>query len=264
MIIEFIGAPGAGKTTLLPGVIQFFESRDYRAYTVVEAARPFARRTIGGKIVQGLAPLTWQPPLLWRVFYLLSIAHRWRFGVQRPQLIGQVLASQKRRPAAADARRREVLPWFFRHAGYYEFLRGQARPDEVLVFDEGFIHRVVQLYSSSAEKPAQARIDAYVDLLPPPDMVIYVQASTAVCEQRIYERGLWPRARHKEPAEISRFVSHAHRAVELAVAHARRKRWLVLEVVNDGADLTAVQAHLRQQLAQFPLERRIWEIQTAS
>jgi thymidylate kinase len=265
MIIEFIGAPGAGKTTLLPEVTRFFESRGCRAFTVVEAARPLARRTPGGRLVQRLAPAVLKRPLLWRVFYLHSIGHRLSFMAQHLRLLRQILASQRGRPAAADVHQRQVLPWLFRHMGYYEFLCHHARPDEILLFDEGFIHRVVQLFTSSAEQPDAARIAAYIDRLPQPDLLIHVQASTAVCEQRIYERGLWQRAQHKEPAEIARFVRYAHKAVELAVAHARRKRWLVLEVANDGEGLTAVQANLHQQLAQISLGRQpVWEVQTAA
>lgn len=253
MIIELIGTPGAGKTTLLPVVTGFFETRNYKAYTVVEAARPFARRTAWGKMVLGLAPLSWQHPLLWRVFYLLSIVYRWKFIARHLRLISQVLAAQKNRPAAADVRQRKVLVWFFRQMGYYEFLRFQARPDEVLVFDEGFIHRVVQLHTSSIEKPDTAQITAYVDLLPRPDLVIFIQASEAVCEKRIYERGLWQRAQHKRPGEISQFVAHARQAVNLAVAQARCRDWPVIEVNNDGEELTAVITNLCQQLALLPV-----------
>lgn len=263
-IIEFIGTPGAGKTTLLPEVIRFFESQGCRAYTVVEAARPFARRTMAGRLVQRLVPAAWQQPLLWRVFYLHSVGHRLHFMAQHPQLIAQVLGSQRGRPAAADTHRRQVLPWLFRHMGYYAFLRRHTYPDEILLLDEGFSHRVVQLFTSSVEKPSPARIAAYIDLLPQPDLLIHVQASTAVCEQRIYERGLWQRAQHKTPAEIAQFVCHAYDAVELAVAYARSKHWLVLEVVNDGKDLTAVLTNLRQQLAQIPFAQQpMWKAQTA-
>lgn len=265
MIIEFIGAPGAGKTTLLPAVARFFEPHAYRAYTVVQAARPFACRTRSGKLVRKLAPTAWRQPLLWRAFYLQSMAERLRFMALHPQLIAQIMRSQRGRPARAHVRQRAVLPWLFRHMGYYEFLRRHIQPNEVLLFDEGFIHRVVQLFTSSVEKPTSAAIAAYIDLLPQPDLVIYVQASTAVCEQRIYERGLWPHAQQQAPAEISQFVQHAHEAAALAVTQARHREWQVLEVANDGVDLTAVQANLWQQLSHIHLENQPnWEVQTAS
>jgi thymidylate kinase len=264
MIIEFIGAPGAGKTTLLPTVMRFFESRSCHAYTAVQAARPFASRTIGGKLVKRLAPTAWQQPLLWRVFYLYSLAHRLNFLGQHPRLIAYVLASQHGRPPAADVRQRRVLPWLFHHMGTYEFLRHSASPQELLLFDEGFVHRVVQLFTSSAERPDAAQIATYIDLLPQPDLVIYVQASASTCEQRLYKRGLWPRAQHKEAAEISRFVRHSHEAVALAVTQVRHKRWPVLEVANNGDELTAVQTNLWQQLAQISSESQpVWEVQTA-
>lgn len=253
MIIEFIGTPGAGKTTLLPIVIDFFEDRACKAYTVVAAARPFASRTVWGKMVLGLSPLSWQQPLLWRVFYYLSVVCRLKFMAQHPRLIGRILAGQLRRPAAADVRQRQVLPWVFRHMGYYTFLQCLAQPDEVLLFDEGFIHRVVQLHTSSVEKPDEAQVTAYVDLLPPPDLLIFIQASPATCEKRIYGRGLWQRAQHKTAAEIAQFVRHAHQAVNLAVDQARRQNWTVIAVNNDSDDLTAVRSNLRQQLAQLPL-----------
>lgn len=256
MIIEFIGTPGAGKTTLLPIVIDFFEDQACEAYTVVAASRPFASRTVWGKMVLGLAPLSWQQPLLWRVFYYLSVVSRLKFMVQHPRLIGRIVAGQIRRPAAADVRQRQVLPWFFRQIGYYAFLQFHAQPDEVLLFDEGFIHRVVQLHSSSVEKPNEAQVTAYVDLLPQPDLLIFVQAAPATCEKRIYGRGLWQRAQHKTAAEIAQFVDHAHQAVNLAVNQARRKNWTVIAVNNDGDDLTAVRANLRHQLAQIPLTHR--------
>lgn len=264
MIIEFIGAPGAGKTTLLRELIHFFESRGCPAFTVVEAARPLARRTLGGQFVQQLAPATWQEPLLWRIFYLYSVGHRLRFMAQNPRLMMQVLGSQRGRPAAAEVRQRQVLPWLLRQMGYYAFLRHHARPNEVLLFDEGFSHRVVQLFTSSIEKPTAAQITAYIDRLPQPDLLIHVQASTAVCLQRIYQRGLWQRAQHKTPAEISQFVNHAHEAVELAVAHARGKNWLVLTVANDEETLTAVQTNLQQQLSQLSFGHQpAWEVPTA-
>ena len=168
MIIEFIGAPGAGKTTLMPTVMDFFQEQGLKAYTVVDAARPFAQRTLLGKGI-ALAPATLRRPLLWQVFYRLSAWRRWHFRREHGRLMDHVLNSQVGRPAEADVEKRKVLYWFDHLTGYYEFLRAYARPDEVLVLDEGFVHRVVQLFSSSVEAPNQAQIVAYLDLVPRPD-----------------------------------------------------------------------------------------------
>ena len=248
MIVEFIGTPGAGKSTLLPTVIEILQNEGGKALTHVAASRLYAQRTFPGKAICRLLPGPLHRSLLWQVFYRLSILYRLRFLIKHLRLCWQVLRSQSLRPASADIKQRKVLSWFFRVAGYYEFLRAYAQPNEALIFDEGFIHRVVQLHVSGMEEPDPSQIVTYVDLLPKPDVVIYVQAQPEVCEQRIYGRGLWERFRHKPPQEISRFVANAHQVVILAVEHIKQKGWLVIEVDNSSDNLVASKMQLRDEL----------------
>ncbi len=175
--------------------------------------------------------------------------YRLRFAAKHPQLTWQLIRSQRQRPPAADVRERRVSHWFFHHAGAYEFFRSYARPDEVIIFDEGFAHRVVQLFSSSVEVPDEERIVTYLDQIPRPDLLVVVQASRETCEQRIYSRGLWERLNGSDPDEISRFVSNAHRATDLAVGRAREKGWTVVEADNDKDDLLATRLALRRRIA---------------
>ena len=249
MIIEFIGAPGAGKTTLVPALTGFFAEQGIRAFTVVDAARPCASRTIAGKAVNQLAPIALRRPLLWQLFYYYSVLYRLKFIALHPRLMWQVIRSQRKRPTAAETRRRKVSYWFYRLIGYYEFLKVYSRPDEVLVFDEGFLHRVVQLFSSHVEKPSAQQIEAYVNLLPRPDLVIFIRAPREVCEQRLYSRGLWARLQEKDPAEVKQFVSNAHLAVNLAVAHAKNQGWTVVDVNNEQSELNLTINELRHRLA---------------
>ncbi len=251
MVIEFIGTPGAGKTTLLPIVAEYLQERGIRARSVVEAARPYAQRTFLGRAVSRLVPQSLRRPLLWQVFYYLSALYRLRFFTKHPRLIRQVLSSQKRRPIPVDARR-HVTYWFFHLVGCYEFLTAHACPDEALILDEGFVHRVVQMNASDVEEPDPAQIVAYVDLLPRPDLVIAVLSPLEVCEKRIYRRGIWKRFEHKSPAEVSRYLANSHRVVDLTVDYIRSKGWNVIEVDNWGEELAALRAEFRSKLTMTP------------
>lgn len=251
MIVEFIGTPGAGKTTLMPTVSGAFRENGLKAYSVVEAARPYARRTIPGAVVDHFLPGPWRRPLLWQVFYHLSALHRINFFARRPRLLRQVLSYQRARPEEADIRGGRVLYWFFRQAGYYDFLKAHARPDEVLIFDEGFVHRVVQLFASGVEDPDPESIRAYVAMLPVPDLVISVWAPRAVCERRIHSRGLWERFRSKQPEEVSRFITNAHRIVGITISTIKQNGWPVLEVDNSGDDPSVAMAQLHHELNRF-------------
>jgi len=247
MIIELIGTPGAGKTTLVPTVIEYFQERGICARTVVEAARPYAQRTALGEAVSRLAPRSLRQPLLWQVFYHLSRLYGFRFFAKNPKLIQQVLSSQRRRPIPAEARR-HVLHWWFHLVGCYEFLKAHTRRDEALIFDEGFIHRVVQLNASDVEEPAPARILAYVDLLPRPDLVIFPKAPREVCEKRIHNRGIWKHLRHKNPAEISTYIANSHLVVNLTIDYMKVKGWPIIEIDNGSDDPTVSKAELRKKL----------------
>lgn len=259
MIVEFIGTPGAGKTTLLPTVVATLDEQGIKAFTVADAARPFAARTTLGRAVNLMAPAEVRKRLLWQVFRRFSVLYRLRFFARHPRLILTTVRSQQNRPASADVRERRVLDWFMRLAGYFEFLSAHAETQEALILDEGFVHRVVQLNASGVETPNPAQIKAYVDRLPQPDLVIYAYAPPEICEKRIYSRGLWDRFRHKEPEEIAQFVANAHAVVRLTVNHIRRKGWTVIEVDNSGDDPTRSQEELREKLAKIVAQRWPYE-----
>jgi len=249
MIVEFIGTPGAGKTTLLPTAAQYLRERGFETYTVVEASRVFAKRTTIGKAVNSLAPAFLGGPLMWQVFYRYSRSHRRRFENKEPDLFRQVDDWQKQRPASADADQRRALYWFDRTAGYYAFLSAHIQENEAVLFDEGFVHRVVQLFTSPEEKPEPSRILAYADLVPRSDLVIHAAAPTDVCLRRIHKRGLWKHYGHKNETEIAQFISHACQAVTLMVGRLKSLGWTVIEVDNSGNDPDHAREELRARMA---------------
>ena len=248
MIVELFGAPGSGKTALTPIVLEFARHNGLRAYEAVEAARVVARRTWLGRMATWVVPQTLESAAQWRVYRVLSAVGTATFAVQRPRLVFHLVRTQRRRPPESDRQRRRVTYWFYRFSGSYQFFRSHLMPDEVVVFDEGFAHRAVQLFASSVERPDREQIDTYAGLLPNPDLLVYVDASEKVCLGRIQSRGIWPRLANKDEIEISRFVSNAHRAITLMVDQARRRGWPQVEVDNDDVDLVAASSQLRARL----------------
>ncbi len=247
-IIELAGAPGAGKTTMVPEVQEACRVAELTPYTTVEAARPFAARTLLGRTV-AILPKEARRAALWGVFRLYSAGHSVRFVLQRRSLASLVFRSQLRRPAESDSRRRRVLYWWYRMAGAHQFVQAHGKSGEALILDEGFVHRAVQIFASAVERPEAAAVAAYVDLVPPPDLLIHVAAPADVCRHRVRGRGVWSRLQHRRPAEIDRFVENAHHTVELAVAAARSRGWQVIEVANGDLDSASAAAELRCRLA---------------
>lgn len=250
LIVEFVGTPGSGKTTLSSELVGLLQEHGIEAATIIGGARVHAARTLPGRAIARLAPYSLRRPLLWQVFYLLSILHALGFSRDHPSLTWQVLRTQIGRPIPTAAKR-HILIWFFQLAGRHRFLTGTARASEALVLDDGFLHRSVHLNASHLEEPDAAQVAAYVDLLSQPDLVVFTMAGKEVCERRVRARGVWPQRRHLSATELSRYLGNAERVADEAVRRARECGWTVIEVDNEDRDLDRIKSDLRAALEPF-------------
>lgn len=232
--IELVGTPGAGKTTLARELVEILGDHGLAAGTIVDRARLHAARTLPGRMLAWVTPAPFQRPLLWTVFYVLSAVDGLRFAREHRALAGLVVRRQRRRPIPAPLRR-HILFWFFQLGGRRRFLQRTSRSGDVLVLDDGFLHRAVHLHASPGERPEAEQVAAYVDLLPRPDVVIRPVASRETCERRVRERGVWRHSRHLTGDELSNYLANAERAVYLAVERAREQGWDVVEIDDERA-----------------------------
>jgi AAA domain len=243
VVIEFIGTPGVGKTTLSNELVSLFQENKIDASTIVGAARGHALRTLAGQAVARFTPNSLRRASLWQLFYLLSTIQIAPFVLEHFRLTLFVLRTQLRRRIPMAARRNGLF-WFFQLAGRCRFLRTTSRAREMLVVDDGFLHRSVNLNASHNEEPNPCQVAAYVDLAPRPDLVVFAVAGRDTCERRIRERGVWPHRRHLSHAELSRYVRNAELVVDMAVQRARERGWTVLEVDNTDRELRQVRREL--------------------
>jgi thymidylate kinase len=239
MIVEFIGTPGAGKTSLIPVLESFFAQRNQIARTVVEASRPVVSQTIIGKSITKLSPISLRDPLLWQAFYLMSYLSRGKFSKEHPALVSHVRTTQGVRDIPEEERDHNLY-WWFHLSGYYQFLAPRLKSNEILLLDEGFAHRVVQLNASDHEDLNQEDLSLYLDLIPKPEILIYVDVPAEECERRVYERGLWPRFAHKSRQQVSNFISNSHFVVSKTVEMLKSRDWDIIEIDNSAESISPV------------------------
>jgi hypothetical protein len=92
-------------------------------------------------------------------------------------------------------------------------------------------------------------IHAYLGLIPIPDLVIFPHAPARVCENRVLNRGIWEPFKHKNPADISRFIDHAAQIVNFTVDSIKQEGWQIIEVDNSSPDSNRAIAELRSRLS---------------
>lgn len=250
MIVEFLGNSGSGKSTLIPILIRLLRDEGLMAMSMTEAIHDDMRKTYLGRIIGSLAPQAWQGPILWRVFsHVNSRLCTAKFALQNPRLMRYVIMSQLRRPIPWQ-HRRLILRLFFQMVGGYHFLKSRVQPNQILIFDEAFVHRVVHMFVSESEPIKPDQVLEYLKLLPRSDLVILVQSPLDVCLARIHARGLQVRLRDLEAPDIERFMMNAEQGVAIASKYLKEANWEIIEVENDG-DLDVCTAELRRSLAEY-------------
>ena len=249
MIIEFIGTPGSGKSTLIPALEKIMADHDLVARTVVESSRPVVSRTYIGKGINQLVPSSLRRQLLWQVFYWWSYLSRRQFAQQNSSLVSHVRKTQAARKISAQEKEHN-LSWWFNLAGNYQFLKKRMKPGEALILDEGFSHRVVQLHASDHEEVNQDNLYNYLNLIPKPDMLLFIDAPAAVCEERVYERGLWTRFQNKSPEQVNRYIQNAHLVVNLAVRFLNSNHREVIKIDNSVDNIGKAEIELADKVSQ--------------
>ena len=249
MIIEFMGTSGSGKSTLIPCLLRILRDDGLTAMPATEAIPHYMRKTRFGRLICALTPPSLQESVMRAFFdFPLSRFYVVKFAASRPQLASYVVNSQLRRH----------IPWrhkwlilrlFFEMASWYQFLQRQPST-EIVVFDEGFAHRVTHLFVSEVERPDNGRILAYLKLLPQSDLVIWVQAPVDTCLNRIHARGLQVRLRGRNEQDITRFMLCAEQVVDLSAHYLGEAGWHMAKVENQG-DLFGCVAELRQAVLEY-------------
>lgn len=242
LIVELIGVPGSGKTTLVPGIHAALRSGGWEPLSPDDGARQVVARLPLGRLVARIGSPRLRRALWWRLYLGYRLTGAVRVVTANPGHFRRLVAGQRRRPATALARRRRVVHWLVRTMGAQEFFRRHAAEGEAVVFDEGYAHRVVQIYSSPVDAATPDAVSEYLGWVPRPDLLVAVHAPAGECAARVRDRGVWDRLSGLRPDQVDAFVANAAEVVGHAVAHARSHGWPLVEVDNTGVALVEAAA----------------------
>ena len=252
MIFEFLGTTGSGKSTLIPAVMQFLQTKNIKALSVTEAIHEYMGQSLTGRLVKLFVPRPYQKPVLWRIFsYGVVRWHSLKFMVKHSCLTWYVVTFQFRRPIPLP-HRWLILRLFFNMVGQYAYFQNRLQSGQVIVFDEGFVHRTTHLFVSATEYPDVVRIEKYLSLIPRPEQIIFVKASPDQCLSRINRRGLQVRLRNLPADSVAIFVQHAARVVDVVSTYAKTAGWQIIEIDNNS-DLSAGVNQLQSKLKNLDL-----------
>ena len=233
-IVELVGPPGSGKSLAVHLLGEVLRSRRYEVLTHSDVRGRCLDRTLAGRLSSALAPRPLRRiarALAYRLAYAVEVM---RFMGGRPRLASRVLRGQVVR--RVPLRERALALGAFCDAIVWWGLCGRrAAPGEILLLDEGFLQRAVNLFASRTERPDARKIRRYVALAPRARLAVYLRSPEGLCVERVRLRGILPdRLAGDAGAGLLRFVAHAREAVEIAAGAARLAGHQVIEVENTG------------------------------
>jgi Ser/Thr protein kinase RdoA (MazF antagonist) len=232
-VLELVGLPGAGKTTTAPLVIAELRARGFRALTVHQAVDAGLARSTRGRLLRIVGV---RPPYRRRTRMLLVDAPATiALPVVAPRLAAALVDALWRLPLGLG-HRAAIAGRALRVVAAHRFLETRLRAGEVVVADEGPVHRVVNLYAWRASTPVKP-IRHYLDAAPLPGAVLEVHVPSDEAIRRLpgREGGLPERLRGADEARVRGFVDRADAVLAAARSHlVTRRPWASLSGTGPG------------------------------
>jgi hypothetical protein len=142
---------------------------------------------------------------------------------------------------------RDVL----KNIGIYEIIRRRASGRQLVLLDEGTLHTAHYLFVHVSVEPDIQDLSTFINLVPLPDLVVYITESESVLIERTLERG-HKRIPDRSYASTQRFIKRAVAIFDrLGQQSALEGRWMVVDsqrsniVGQDDPDIAALSVALK-------------------
>jgi hypothetical protein len=242
-IVEFTGPPGSGKSALASRCAEILVARGLRVPARAELRALYLRHGWIGRLAG--AQLAREEVAGQRLEYFKQVETPWLlrgFRLRHPRGWRRYQAELAALRAAAPDDAETVERWIEQSILTWQMLRSQARRMDLFLWEEGIVHRAVNLLVRPGAAPEPARVDAFLRHWPFPDVLVRVLADPDACVVRLSARGGTDRLLGSDEAEVRGFVAAADAVAAAAEAEARRRGVPVLRFENRYASLAELLA----------------------
>jgi thymidylate kinase len=234
LVVEFAGVPGSGKSSLSREVSRRLRAKDLAAFTVIEAARIRAAQSLPGEGPLHPSRNRVTALVLWWLFYAAASFRAAIFIWRCHDEVVTLARLQSRRDIRSGMKAHNAW-WYLQLVGRRMYL-DTSRAIEAILYDDGFVHRSVALFSSPGEPGPVGGIDSYLASIPTPDVVVSVSTDVDTCLRRVVNRGIWDHSESATHEELLAYLRAADTILQRAIDYAQTRGATVVRVDNgDGS-----------------------------
>lgn len=219
MIVEFIGSTGSGKTTLISNVQRRLAETVCVTNSLDLATSLLGLKNVTNLTLQNLEQELLSFPFLFGKYYKYHayLSHTTKLFWRNTGLSVQAIHN---------------LRSLERKVGMYEITKRYGK-DQVILVDEGPL-LALHMFVSAQNTYTPEEIARFIDLLPLPDLVIYIRASVETLIERTLQRPDPPReVDRKDPVQMNAYFKNAVIMFDqLIKADNIRDRLLVVESLD--------------------------------
>lgn len=212
--IEFLGVPGSGTTTLTAELARVTPS----TVTLDEAVHASLRAHANDQLTRLVARFSATASgRVWRKAYARStdrFSALNRFLAVSPATLEAVLAAQRSR-ADRDQVQERSLGWILNLMAGFQLAGEHLGEADMLMIDEGFAQRSIALCGFGFSDQDHPLLLRYLEAIPLPDSVVWVDTPLEVCESRLDVRGWSERVAGTSADDRRRFLHQTAGVVKM-------------------------------------------------
>jgi len=236
-VVELIGIPGSGKT-YISGLLK--NEFNYHQIKVFDRDNPYYINFKANDISRNKYPFFFSKNyqayqlIAKGVDHIFQIRSKYydKFGKQNKNLILFVDEIIKNEIRLLN-HRRLVEKWFANVAAIYQMAICSKNQNFIVLFDEGFIQKVISLFASyETSQINYEQIKTYLDLIPLPDVLFSIHAPISICKDRIFTRGLPRRLTGQSEKNIVKYLETTEKMFNYVIQYLREMGIKIIHVNN--------------------------------
>jgi thymidylate kinase len=237
VIIEFVGCTGAGKTTIISEIQQMLAPAALVSSSYQFLAKPYGLGNVRHRVVRSII----QEVIVLPVFLRTMRSNK--------AIITFSLEMLKRQPTFSISTL-NILRAIERKIGVLEKIKRDAG-DMIVLVDEGTIHLAHKMFVFSNANYTSDEIAKFAQLVPVPDLIVYVKAPVIELVERTLKRPDPPREIKANRSKTEMFINRACDMFECIIRQDNIKG-RVLTIENSGLQNEAP-SHVASRVARHIL-----------